>query len=164
MRNTNKDKALFIDLDNVLVTTQTGREYPIHSKDWKFVIPALDAVKSFYNKGFLICIISNQSLIEEGLLNETVFINRIESICRVIESQLNIQPQSIMYSYCSKINNFHKMPNPGMIYEMAVDFELHLKDSVLLSSHLLGKALGINTGIDTVYNLTDLHSINWLNK
>lgn len=155
------DKALFINLDGTLITTNSGRKFPIHSNDWKLLPGTLDAIKYFYTKGYKIIIISNQFCIAEGYLSEKVFINKVESICNKIEKLIKIKANSIIYFYCKDIETYNTIPNPGMAYEAALEYELDLSESIMFGCTEQDKEFQHNTGIKEYYHITEINNIDW---
>lgn len=157
-----QNKAVFIDLDNTLITTRSGKKYPIHSKDWKFIPETLDAIQYYHRNDYMVIILSNQLGIEEGYVIEEAFVSKLEEICKVLEKELRIPPQSIHYHYSNK-NNYYAMPKPGMVHELAIDYELETHKCMVLGSSHETKELAENLGI--VYlNVIDVINIDWVNK
>lgn len=149
-------KAVFIDLDGTLITTKSGRRFPIHSEDWKFIPDTLNALKYFYKRKYKIIIVSNQGGIEEGYISESVFINKVEHICKSLEKHLSFKKNSTCYIYCSKMESYNRKPNPGMAYDMAIDHELDLHESVMIGDFESDKLFSIKAGIGTYYDVNDM--------
>ena len=159
-----EDKALFIDLDGTLITTNSGRKFPIHSNDWKLLPNTLEAIKYFYNKGYKLIIVSNQGGISEGYLAEKVFINKIEAVCAKVEKLMKFKRNTIAYFYCKDMESYNKKPNPGMAYEAAIEYELNLSESVMFGDFESDKGFQVNAGIGEYYHITDINNIDWNNK
>lgn len=155
------DKALFVALDNTLITTNSGNKYPIHSEDWKFMPNILDAIKSYSNHGYRIIIISNQKEITQGIINEKVFIKKIEKICSKLEKNLKLEKNSVIYTYCKDIDSFNTMPNPGMAYELAVEYEISLLNSVMIAEEIDDLLFRVSSGIGALHETSDIQYINW---
>lgn len=158
-----QDKAVFIDLDNTLITTRSGKKFPIHSEDWKFIPETLDAIQYYHRNGYMTTIVSNQPGIEEGYVIEDAFVLKLEKICKVLEKELRIPPQSIAYSYCPKIDNFHRIPNAGMIHELALEYELATNKCIILGSSFDALKLADNLNISYL-GITEIINIDWISK
>lgn len=158
-----QDKAIFIDLDSTLITTRSGKKFPIHSEDWKFIPETLDAIQYYHRNGYMTIIVSNQSGIEEGYVIENTFILKLEKVCKVLEKELKIPPQSIAYSYCPKIDNFHRMPNAGMIHELALDYELAINKCTILGSNTDTSILATSLNIPYL-SISEIINIDWISK
>ena len=154
------DKALFIDLDHTLITTKSGNIFPLHSLDWKFLPETVKTVKHFYKRGFKIIIVSNQGGIEEGYMTERVFIHKIEAVCAALEKSIKLKKCSVAYSYCKKMVSYNRKPNPGMVYDAALEYELNLRESVMIGDLPSDEKLATNAGIGTYLNVTELVTFN----
>lgn len=157
----NLNKAVFIDLDHTLITTKSGRVFPIHSEDWKFLPDSLRALDYFYKAGYKIIIVSNQGGIEEGYITEKLFIAKIEKVCSTLEKLLKFKKNYIIYYYCSTMTDYNRKPNPGMAFEAALDYELDLIQSIMIGDMDSDKGFAVNAGINTYYDINDLPAIIW---
>ena len=158
---TNIKQAVFIDLDHTLITTRSGRIFPIHSEDWKFIPDTLKALDYFYKLGYKIIIVTNQGGIEEGYITEKVFLTKIETICKVLEKTLKFKANSISYFYCNSMVSYHRKPCPGMAYEAALEYDLNLKDSIMIGNMDSDVQFAENSGISGYYHVDELAGLNW---
>lgn len=158
------NKAIFIDLDDTLIETNTGRQFPIHTKDWKFIVPTANAIKYYSKQGYKIIIVTNQECIEQGYLSETAFIGKIEAICNVLEKRYNIKPASICYTYCKEVDSYNRIPNPGMVFEMAIEYDIDMINSILIGNSNDTTQLQLGSGIGTYLSLDEIKQIDWNNK
>ena len=148
--------VLFTDLDSTLIETKSGRTFPIHSDDWKFIVPTLDVIKALYDKGYKIIIVTNQGGIESGFLTEQVFIRKIEIICERLETILKLQKNSVSYYFCPKMESYDRKPNPGMMVSAMDDYDLTLRDSVMLGDMDSDKEFAYNSGIRHFVHIDDI--------
>lgn len=154
-------KALFSDLDGTIITTQSGRKFPIHSQDWKFIPETLEALSYFYDKGFKIIIVSNQGGIEQGYMAEAVFTKKIEEICKVLEKRLKFKAGSVCYSYCKELISYNRKPNPGMAFDNALEFELDLRNSVMLGNYKTDEGFSTNAGLSQYIDIDIIRTNDW---
>ena len=54
------NKALFVLIDETLITTKSGRSFPLNSEDWKFKTNFSSIFKDAVDKGYKIILIDNQ--------------------------------------------------------------------------------------------------------
>lgn len=151
-------KVLFTDLDSTLIETKSGRTFPIHSDDWKFILPTLDVIKALYGKGYKVVIVTNQDGIESGFLSEKVFINKIETICKQLETLLKLESNSISYYFCPKMESYNRKPNPGMVALAMEDYELTLRDSIMLGDMGSDKEFAYNAGVRHFVHIDDIRN------
>ena len=151
------NKALFIILNGTLITTKSGKSFPINSQDWKFKSDFYQLFKNAVEQNYLIIIIDNQLSIGQGFMSETIFLNKIEKICSIIEKDLGLKRNSILYTYCANTEDeFRVKPNPGMLYEIALDNNIILKDSVLIGNQKEDETFSFIGGIGTYYSMLQL--------
>ena len=151
--------VLFTDLDSTLIETKSGRTFPIHSDDWKFIPETLSAIKDYYDRGYKIIIVTNQGGIESGFITETVFIRKIETICKRLEILLKLQKNSVVYYYTSKMKGYNRKPNPGMAVTAMEDYELTMSKSVMLGDRDSDKGFATNSGITFYFSIEDIKSM-----
>ena len=151
------NKAVFIIIDETLITTKSGKSFPINSEDWKFKTNFYDLFKNAIEKQYKIVLIDNQLGIGQGFITEKTFLHKIETICKVIEEDLKLKNNSIIYTYCIDTEDLFRLkPNPGMLYEIALDNEIILKDSVLIGNSEEDKLFSFIGGINSYYSLCQL--------
>ena len=63
-------KAVFIIIDETLITTKSGKSFPINSEDWKFRTNFYDLFKNAVEKQYKIVLIDNQLGIGQGFITE----------------------------------------------------------------------------------------------
>lgn len=130
------NKALFIGFDNVLINTKSGRKFPLHSNDWELNMFAVDAIKHYTSKGYIPIIITNQDGVKDGYIHEKTFLNKIITICKKIESLLSMEEGSISFFYCIEEGD-RRVPNNGLIIEALQEYDIILKDSIMIGGNEL---------------------------
>ena len=155
-------KALFCNLDNTLITTRSERKIPLHSKDWKLDDSVLSCIKAYNKNSYLICIISNQLSIGEGYMSKEVFHRKMEEICTTIERMLKLE-ENIVYAYSTLPDIYNSKPNPGMAYDLAVEHELDLRNSIMVGNSEEDRLFSLNAGFRKYYNINEVEAISWNN-
>lgn len=115
-----KRTIVFADLDGTLIKTKSGRTFPKDNDDWVLREDVIDKIAKVINPTYLF-IVSNQGGIPRGLVKEEEFKNKLETICDMISSRLNIHVHG-EYSATEDKNDPDRKPNPGMLYECLAVF------------------------------------------
>lgn len=150
------DKALFLDLDGTLIATRSGRDFPLHEDDWRFNDSVLACIKHYAKKEYDIYIISNQGGIESGYITVASFERKINKICDKIEKLLNLKEIVVGFIYCANMISYNRKPNPGMAYELAIEHELDLRNSVMVGDMQSDREFAINAGIGKYLSITEV--------
>lgn len=149
-----KIPAIFFDRDGVLIKDCH------HIRDPEKVI-LLDGVTDLINeankKGWLIVIITNQSGISRGLFSWKDYELVTERMLDLIGENLIINAiYANGYSSNTKEAQWRK-PNPGMIYQASLDFNIDLNNSILFGDRLTDLVAGERAGLKEVFHLLTGH-------
>lgn len=125
------NKALFLDLDGTVISTASGRTFPLHIKDWKINKEIIPVIKNCIKHNYIIIIVTNQGGIECGYITEANFLAKIEDVCNTLEKILKTSVK-IHYLYCKHMESYYRKPNIGMGVEAALEYELDLKNSIMV--------------------------------
>lgn len=153
------NKALFITFDNTLIKPLSNNKRYLHSEDWKFINQTLEAIKDYYNKGYIICFIINQSQIDYGLVSSEIFNKKLQTILKLISKDLKIPIYRLHYEIAVNENSYYFLPNPGMIYKLALAHKLDLKKSIIIGSSFYESSIKANAGLESYIDITDLTTI-----
>jgi D-glycero-D-manno-heptose 1,7-bisphosphate phosphatase len=151
-----KTKALFVDLDGTLIKTKSGREFPIDNMDWKFIKETVKAIKDYYKKGYKIIIATNQGGIELGYLTGKEFRSKMEYICNQLVNECELVTLDLAYVYAPVMEGYNRKPNPGMAYEAALEYELDLKQCIMIGDTDSDKFFAINASMKDYYGIEDI--------
>jgi D-glycero-D-manno-heptose 1,7-bisphosphate phosphatase len=149
------NKALFLDRDGVI---NEERHYVHEIQEIVFMEGIFDVCRRFYNSGFLIIIITNQSGIGRGLYSEAHFLALTSwmhgeflqhSISFAETFYCPFHPDASLDKY--RKQSFDRKPNPGMILKAREKFELNLEQSILVGDKeddiSAGKRAGVGTTV-----------------
>jgi len=146
-----KNKALFLDRDGV-INKDNGYTYRI--EDFIFINGIFDLCKKAILSKFMIIVITNQSGISRDLYSEGDF--EILTEYMINEFKKNRIKISKVY-YCPYHNEFpkpeyshlknHRKPSPGMIFDAKKEFNLSLKNSILIGDKISDVQAGVNSGV-----------------
>lgn len=128
-------KVLFVDLDDTLIETISGKTFPQGIWDMRLKFSVLDRIKEL--QPLYIFIVTNQGGIEKGLVNQKNFNYKAEYIIRSIREYTSVL--NVQYDFCptNDPNNFYRKPNVGMLenlmrrYILAID-EVKKEDCLMI--------------------------------
>lgn len=154
------NKALFIMLDGTLITTKSGKSFPLHCDDWKFTNEFFSLFSTAIARGYTLVIIAEELGIEEGFVKEKLYLKKLDNICKTIEKELGIKKGKVLYNYCGgTYDEFRTLKYPGMLYEIANDNNIILTQSVLIGNSIEDELFSSIGGISQYYNL---HQLNYI--
>lgn len=149
-----KNKALFLNLDGTLIQAKSGNTFSTGKDDWKFRPKMLSRLKYFYDKGYYIIIVSNQSGVDEGHITPRELTSKV---CLISEQVCNFLRKS-EYKYTSweighddrvywmiadSLDHVWRKPNPDAAYFAADKFNLGLEQCVMV-----GDASGLSKEVE----------------
>lgn len=95
------------DMDGTLITTKSGKKFPINDNDWKLLDSSIPSkIKSLYDDNYAIAIISNQNGLDQGKSDVSLFQKKID----VIIDTLGVPVDFI----CSMKHDIFRKPRTGM--------------------------------------------------
>ncbi len=155
-------KALFLDRDGVI---NIEKNYLYKIKDFEFLDGIFDLCRYFINHGYIIIVITNQSGIARKYYTEDDFAILTSWMKREFENKGIMVSKVYHCPHHPDINGkcSCRKPNTGMILQAKEDFNINLRDSVLVGDHVKDIQAGINANIGTTYllheniDMSDLH-------
>ena len=147
------NKALFLDLDGTIVKPKDGKTFPDTPDDFLFLEGILPFIKEYNDIGYYICIVSNQAGISQGFITHEFMEERLDLISKEIEEYIG---RGINYMYCANYGCYDRKPNPGMVYTMALQLELDLRESVMVGNSQDDYDLMKVSGIGKFYWINDI--------
>jgi HAD superfamily hydrolase (TIGR01662 family) len=140
------NKGLFLDLDGTVITTISGNKFPDNRHDWKFLPKVLDKIKFYSDQGYVVCITTNQGGIEMGKVTQEDIERKLKSVTEGIETAIRTDVNTV---YCPSMKGYHRKPNPGQAYTLALELELDLSQSIMVSDFKRDEEFAKNAGIGT---------------
>lgn len=141
-----KKKGLILDLEETVITTKSGEKYAVDEGDWKFCPKILDKIKFYADEGYIVCITSNQGGVEMGKITKEAIERKLLNVAQEIESVIRAD---VHVAYCPSMTGYHRKPNPGQAYTLALELELDLHESIAVSYFKTDKEFADNAGIGT---------------
>lgn len=134
--------GLFLDRDGV-INRDFGYVYKI--EDFKIIPGVLKALKGFLKLNYKIFIITNQSGIQRGYYSLKDFEILTKHMLEIFKKN-NIFITKVYY--CKHLSGCeNRKPNPGMILRAKKEFNIDLKNSILVGDKQSDIQAGINAGI-----------------
>ncbi len=157
MQNSSK-KALFLDRDGVI---NIEKEYLYKIKDFEFIDGIFNLCKYYQNKDYLIFVVTNQSGIARGYYGKKDF-DTLSSWMIKEFSKKKIEIEKVYY--CPHHPDFSghcdcRKPNAGMLLQAQKEFNIDLKNSVLIGDKESDIEAGIGAGLNTTYLFDELKSV-----
>lgn len=113
-----RDKIAAFDLDGTIISTKSGRVFPLNSNDWKLLYDhkTSEKLKNLYqNEGYKIVIITNQNGIASGKTSVKDFRQKIENIVELLQIPLQL--------FCATEKHcVFRKPRPGFMELLARDY------------------------------------------
>jgi D-glycero-D-manno-heptose 1,7-bisphosphate phosphatase len=140
------NKAIFIDRDGV-INTDKGHVYK--SEDFEFIEEIFEICRNYINKGFIVLVITNQAGIAKGIFTESDFLKLTDWM---VEQFRNNGVKISKVYYCPHHPDITgpcecRKPNPGMILQAIVEFDLDISRSVLIGDKDTDLEAGRRAGI-----------------
>lgn len=147
-----KKKAVFLDRDGVI---NVEKNYVHKIEDFEFMDGIFNLLRFFQEKGYLLIIITNQAGIGRGYYTEKQFHILNDWMLQQFENE-NIQITKVYYCPYHpehglgdyKRDSFDRKPNPGMILKAAKEFNVDLRQSILIGDKQSDIQAGVSAGIE----------------
>jgi D-glycero-D-manno-heptose 1,7-bisphosphate phosphatase len=141
-------RAVFLDRDGVINYNRAD-----HVKSWaefQFLPGALTALRLLTNAGFRIFIITNQAAVGRGLMSLEA-LEDIHTRLRAIADHHGANIEDIRYCPHTPEERCHcRKPQPGMIEELARQYQIDYRKTFLIGDALTDIAAGQQMGCQTI--------------
>jgi D-glycero-D-manno-heptose 1,7-bisphosphate phosphatase len=146
-------KALFLDRDGVI---NVDKHHVYMIADFEFIGGIFDLCKKYLHQGYLIIVITNQAGIAKGYYNEDDF-NILTSWMLNEFKNKGIHISKVYH--CPHHPDFTgecgcRKPNPGMILEAKAEFDLDLKECMLIGDKDSDLEAGRRAGITNLIKVS----------
>jgi len=139
-----KNKAVFLDRDGVINKKRIDHVKSVD--EFKIFSNVGDAIKLLRDKGYLVIIITNQSVIGRNIISEKK-LDEIHIELKNYLKQSNTYVDSIYYCpHIPEQNCDCRKPKPGLIFEACQDFDIDLKNSYFIGDSISDLDAARNAG------------------
>jgi D-glycero-D-manno-heptose 1,7-bisphosphate phosphatase len=151
-------RALFLDRDGVV---NVEKDYVYKIEDFEFIDGIFELCNYYQNLGFLIFIITNQSGISRGFYSEEDFslttswmIGEFAKNGVLITKVYHCPHHPEISGDCSC-----RKPHVGMLLQAQKEFDIDLKNSVLVGDKERDIEAGLNAGLQETYFFDESHQV-----
>lgn len=143
--------ALFLDRDGVI---NIDHAYVIKKEDFEFVHGIFELCRRAKERGFLICVVTNQAGIGRGYYTEADFLTLTDWMCGVFRDEgaaidkvyfCPTHPEHGIGDY--KVDSPFRKPGPGMILQAAQELDIELLNSILVGDKNSDIQAGLAAGV-----------------
>jgi len=143
-------KALFLDRDGV-INEEINYLYKID--DFRFIDGIFNLCRYYQNLGYIIVVVTNQSGIDRGYYNETDF--NLLTKWMIEEFRKNSLEIKRVY-FCPHHPDIYgecdcRKPNPGMFIKAQKEFDIDMKNSIIIGDKESDIEAGLNAGLKESY-------------
>jgi D-glycero-D-manno-heptose 1,7-bisphosphate phosphatase len=146
-----KNKAIFLDRDGVI-----NQDYGyVHVKDnFEFIDGIFDVVRTAIEHDYKVIVVTNQAGIGREYYDTKQFQDLTSWMCGEFERRgcfitkvyhSPYHPTKGLGHY--KQDHFSRKPNPGMILDAGIDFDIDMRRSILVGDHETDMIAGARAGI-----------------
>ncbi len=145
------NKAIFLDRDG---TINKEVNYLYKVEDFVFIDGVIEAIKYFNDQGYKVIVVSNQAGVAKGYYTEddiVILHNHIDKLLKEHDAKID------KYYYCphhieGKITKYRvncncRKPNIEMFNQAVKEFDISLKDSIMVGDKELDVLAGKNAGV-----------------
>jgi D,D-heptose 1,7-bisphosphate phosphatase len=136
-------RAVFMDRDGTIMTDYGHLADP---DQVRFLPGVLEGLERLQAAGFKLIVITSQSGVEQGLLTR----EEVEAVHERIEERA--AEEGVFFAglyYCTHLKDsgsFFRKPQPGMLYQAALEHEIHLGESFMLGNYATDIGAGRRAG------------------
>ena len=143
--------TIFLDRDGTL---NVEKNYLYRYEDWEWLPGAVEAIKTFNDKGFLVIVVSNQAGIARGLF----FDSDVQKLHNSIDDELIKKGAKIDgFYYCPHHPEFGdkticncRKPSPGLLIKAKNDWDIDLKRSFMIGDKVIDMNAGKTAGVRSI--------------
>jgi D-glycero-D-manno-heptose 1,7-bisphosphate phosphatase len=154
-----KKKAVFLDRDGTIIV---DKHYLNNPADVEFLPEALEGLVELKKNHFLLVVVTNQSGVARGLIQEEN-IDKIHQRMQELLVPQKIQMDRFYYSpHAPDSNHPLRKPNPGMLLQAAKDLDIDLSQSFMIGDKSIDVEAGHRAGVRSIL-ISDAHDEETMN-
>ena len=141
------NKAVFLDRDGVI---NEDKGYVHKIEDFVFIDGIFEKLKKYQDEGYLLIVVTNQSGIGRGYYTTEDF----EKLTKYMVEQFakkGIKITKVYHSpYRPEENTYCRKPNPGMLLQAKEEFNIDMKNSIMIGDKESDMEAGRRAGVGTL--------------
>jgi histidinol phosphatase-like enzyme len=140
-------KAVFINLNNTIVTSKSGINFPIGASDYEFMDDnTRDVLIEFKKKKYLIIVVPN------GFCDVTSSEFHAEFLAKHIFETMNVKLDRVCICIPKIRTQLYRIPNPDPIIELSKELKIDMGKSLFIGNRFSDMALSRTAGIKHYFN------------
>jgi D-glycero-D-manno-heptose 1,7-bisphosphate phosphatase len=157
-------KALFLDRDGVI---NVDHGYVSHLNDFEFIDGIFELCRAAVDKGYLLVVVTNQAGIGRGMYNEQDFMSLTDWMKSCFEQE-HCALTAVYFCPTHPVHGIGKYrtesefrkPNSGMILSAALEYNISLKESIIIGDALTDIEAGKRAGLEKtiLFNSMEKHA------
>lgn len=145
-------KTVFVDRDGVINLNRT--EHVLGWQDFQFEENALEALQRLHQVGYKVIVVTNQAIIERGLVSAAEIQELHRRMIREIERYGGRIEAVLCCPHRPEANCLCRKPRPGMLLQAAKRYQIRLSQSWMIGDYLTDVQAGLAAGCKPVLVLT----------
>jgi histidinol-phosphate phosphatase family protein len=141
------NKAVFLDRDGTIIHDFSYIREPNRVELIPGVVQALEILQK---NGFFLVIISNQSGVGRGIMNEADLLNVHNKLIVILENNGIHIKKSYFCMHAPWEKCQCRKPNPGMLFKAASEFNINLTNSYMIGDKTSDIEAGLKAGCCTI--------------
>ncbi len=156
VNSNSKSRALFLDRDDTIIMNVA---YMSKVEDISYFPNVFEKLKEIQDLGYKIFIVTNQS----GLSRNLITYRELEEIHHKIIDDFSLKGLRLYKYYISPYSHKHprRKPGPELLLEAERDFNLDLKNSIMIGDGHRDVNAGYNAGLTMCFKVKNLNF--WMN-
>lgn len=151
-----KRAAVLLDRDGTIIVDKNYLNSP---DGVEFLPQAIEGLKALSDKGFLLIVVTNQSGVARGLVQES----NLDLIHKKMDSILAPHGVKIAKYYyntaAADSNDPNRKPNPGMLLKAISEFDLDVEKCWMIGDRQADVDAGKNANVSTMFIQNSEHSL-----
>ncbi len=155
-------KAVFLDRDG---TINVEKDHLHEFEHWEWIPGAIEAIKTFNHRGWLVIVVSNQAGVARGLYSEA----DIAKLHARVNEQLSASGARVdAYYYCPHHPDFGKKiqcgcrkPRPGLLLQSQCEWDIDMRRSFLIGDKLSDIEAALAAGVTPILVATGYGEREW---
>lgn len=153
-------KAVFLDRDGTVIV---DKHYLNHPSQIEYLEGAFTALKKIQAAGYKLFIVTNQSGVASGKVDS----KNLDKIHQLMDDRLTQEgvyiEEFLSAPYLSTSNHYYRKPNPGMLKEIAIYYNIDLSQSWMVGDKMSDVESGHRAQTKSILlgNLEDPNDFKW---
>lgn len=157
------NQALLLDVDHTVIKPKSGNTFPEDEHDWRFIGEILPFIRRKFLSGYKVVFVTNQAGVAYGYTTKEELKRKFDrmriKLARYLggsSHRTGITKGEFPLYMCTEKESYYRKPNPGMIYQAALDHKLDLKNSVMIGDSETDEEAANNASVGKFYYINQI--------